>query len=108
MEFLLQAAPQSGTGDLLGSLGVPLGAFFLIFYFLVIRPQNKERKKQDELRRNLKKGDRVLTQSGVVADIRQIKDNTEVVLDLDGTAKMTVLRSTILQVFTASAPADKK
>ncbi len=107
MEFLLQAAPQGG-GDLLGSLGVPLGAMFLIMYFMVIRPQNKERKKQEELRRNLKKGDRVVTQSGVVADIRQIKDNSEVVLDLDGTAKMTVLRSTILQVLGAPAPADKK
>lgn len=107
MNFLLQAPPAAPGGDLLGGMLVPLGAMFAIMYFIVIRPQNKERKKQEELRKQLKKGDRVVTQSGIVADVRQVKDGNEVVLDLDGSAKMTVLRSTIVQVLGAPAPAAK-
>jgi preprotein translocase subunit YajC len=106
MEFLLQAPPPAGGGDLLSSLGVPLAAMFAIMYFMVIRPQNKERKKQEEMRNALKKGDRVVTQSGIVAEIRQMKDGNEVVLSLDGRAEMTVLKSTILQVL--GAPAASK
>jgi preprotein translocase subunit YajC len=104
MNFLLQAPPAGGGGDMFLQLIIPIGFMFLIMYFLVMRPQNKERKIQEEMRKSLKKGDRVVTQSGIVAEVRQVKENNEVVLDLDGKATMTILRSTIVQVLTS----DKK
>lgn len=103
MNFLLQA-PAAGSGDMLVQFVIPIGFMFLIMYVFVMRPQNKERKLQEEMRKNLKKGDRVVTQAGVVAEVKTVKDSGEVVLDLDGTAKMTVLRSTIVQV----TPTDAK
>jgi preprotein translocase subunit YajC len=94
MNHLLQASSEGGMGSML----VPFAFMALVFYFMLIRPQGKQRKKEEEMRKNLKRGDRVVTQAGVVAEIKQVRDGGEVVLDLDGKSAMTVLRSSIVQV----------
>ena len=76
-----------------------LGVMFLIFYFLLIRPQNKERRQQQVMRSSLKKGDKVLTQGGIVASIRDVKEK-EVVLDIDG-AKIRIVRDAVVRVLEA-------
>ena len=76
-----------------------LGVMFLIFYFLLIRPQNKERRQQQVMRSSLKKGDKVLTQGGIVASIRDVKEK-EVVLDIDG-AKLRIVRDAVVRVLEA-------
>lgn len=83
---------QTGGGimDMLPMLAI----FFIIFYFILIRPQQREKKAQEAMRTNLKKGDEVLTQSGIIAKIAQVKDN-HIVLDLDGTARIRVLKESI-------------
>ncbi|MBE7411265.1 MAG: preprotein translocase subunit YajC [Leptospiraceae bacterium] len=53
---------------------------FIIMYFLVIRPQRKEEKKKKEMIANLKKGDSVLTTSGIYGKIVEFKDNNETVV----------------------------
>ena len=92
--FLLQA----GGGADLFSFPLMMMGVFAIIYFIAIRPQQKERKKMDALRTALKKGDRVMTQGGILAKVQQVKDK-EVVLDLDGSARMTVLKAAIQTVF---------
>lgn len=65
-----QAAPAAG-----GSLYVLLlqfGLIFVIFYFLVMRPQQKQRRAHEERLRNLKRGDEVVTAGGVVGEILHI------------------------------------
>lgn len=76
-----------------------LGVMFLIFYFLLIRPQNKERRQQQVMRSSLKKGDKVLTQGGIVASIRDVKEK-EVVLDIDG-VKIRIVRDAVVRVLEA-------
>jgi preprotein translocase subunit YajC len=49
------------------------GAIFAIFYFILIRPQATQRKKHDELVRNLKKGDEIVTSGGLVGEVLFIK-----------------------------------
>jgi preprotein translocase subunit YajC len=71
---------------------------FVIIYFIALRPQQKERKKMDALRKNLKKGDRVMTQGGILAKVQQVK-GSEIVLDLDGSSRMTVIQAAITTVF---------
>jgi preprotein translocase subunit YajC len=93
--ILLQAdAPRSPFSDMF----ILMPVIFLIFYVIAIRPQQKERKKMEALRNAVKKGDRVMTQGGILAKVQQVKDK-EVVLDLDGSARMTVLKAAIQTVF---------
>jgi preprotein translocase subunit YajC len=69
-----QAQPQGGGGSALMPLLFQFGLIFLIFYFLIIRPQQKQRKRHDEALRNLKRGDRIVTAGGVVAEVIHIKE----------------------------------
>jgi len=50
------------------------GAIFAIFYFILIRPQATQRKKHDELVRNLRKGDEIVTNGGLVGEVLFIKE----------------------------------
>lgn len=70
---------QSGSGGGQGSPGgmiVPLVLMFAIFYFLVIRPQQKKQKEHREMINNLKKGDFIITGGGIHGRVTGISDNT--------------------------------
>jgi preprotein translocase subunit YajC len=93
MEFLY-AAPQQQP-SLIASL-VPLLILFVIFYFLVILPQQREAKKHKEMVENLKKGDKIVTTGGIIAEVvkneekfikAKIADNVEVKIDKSAIAR---------------------
>lgn len=67
--------PGGGGQGLFGSL-VPLILIFVIFYFLLIRPQQKKAKEHRKMIENLKKGDKVITSGGVYGVIEAISTNT--------------------------------
>jgi len=67
--MLQQAAGPNPYGTLF-----MFGSIFLIFYFLIIRPQQKQRKTHEEALRNLKRGDRIVTFGGIIADVVHIKE----------------------------------
>jgi preprotein translocase subunit YajC len=89
---LLQAAPSTGTSQLLGM--VPYIAMFVIFYFVLLAPMRKQQKKQKELLAALKKGDRVVTSGGIHGTIAQVEDQI-VWLKIADTVKIKVNRSAI-------------
>jgi preprotein translocase subunit YajC len=64
-----------GAGGLFGSL-VPLILIFVIFYFLLIRPQQKKAKEHRRMIENLKKGDKIITSGGVYGVIEAVGNNT--------------------------------
>jgi preprotein translocase subunit YajC len=68
-------AGQGGAGGLLGSL-VPLILIFVIFYFLLIRPQQKRAKEHKNMIENLKKGDKIITSGGLYGIIESVGTNT--------------------------------
>ena len=72
----LQAAPTSG-GPSLTPLLFQFGLIFLIFYFLIIRPQQRQRKRHEEALRNLKRGDRVVTTGGIIGEVVHIKEGSK-------------------------------
>lgn len=72
--FLLQAA--GGASPLLPFL-FQIAAIFGIFYFLMIRPQQKQKKEHEERLRNLKRGDNVVTAGGLVGEVMHIKEGTK-------------------------------
>lgn len=111
---LLQAPAGGGTGSL-APLLFQFGLIFLIFYFLIIRPQQRQRKKHDEALRNLKRGDRVVTNGGIIADVIHIKEaqvdgkprvsmEDEVTIKSSGT-RLVVERGKIAKITSPQAPA---
>lgn len=85
---------------------IPIIGVFLIFYFVVIMPGRKEQKKRTAMQEGLKRGDRVLTQSGIIGRIGQNKGE-EVTIEVDG-AKIPMLRSTIVKLMDEQAAEEKK
>jgi preprotein translocase subunit YajC len=71
--LLLQAAPGGGLGSLTPFL-FQLAAISAIVYFLMIRPQQKQRKAHEERLRNLKRGDTIVTSGGIVAEVVHLKE----------------------------------
>jgi preprotein translocase subunit YajC len=101
---LLQAAGGNPTMQMLSTL-VTFGLVFVIFYFLIIRPQNKKQKEAKAMVAAMKKGDKVVTIGGVHAVIHAVKDST-VILKVDENTKMEFSKSAV-QAVVAKAADDK-
>jgi preprotein translocase subunit YajC len=82
---------------------VPIVAIFAIFYFLLIRPQQKQQSEHDAMLKNLKTGDKILTSGGLYGTITGFKgDDLEV--QFSQTVKLTVNRTAVTRVVNADAP----
>jgi preprotein translocase subunit YajC len=71
--FLLQAA-GGGTSPLF-QLGIQFALILAIFYFLMIRPQQKQRRQHEESLRNLQKGDEIVTTGGIIGQVVHIRES---------------------------------
>ncbi|HET7585812.1 MAG TPA: preprotein translocase subunit YajC [Gemmatimonadaceae bacterium] len=70
--MLLQSSPGGGSILLL-----EFGLIFLIFYFLMLRPQQKQRRQHDEALRGLRRGDQIVTSGGIVGEVIHIREGTK-------------------------------
>ncbi len=108
---LLQATPAAAGGNptmQMVSTLVTFGLVFVIFYFLIIRPQNKKQKEAQRMIEADKKGDKVVTAGGVHATVSTVKEKT-VILKVDENTKMEFSKSAISSVEAkAEAKADEK
>ncbi|NUQ13532.1 MAG: preprotein translocase subunit YajC [Gemmatimonadaceae bacterium] len=113
--FLLQAAPARGTNPIVPLL-IQMGAIFAIFYFLMIRPQQKQRRQHEERLRNLRKGDSVVTAGGLVGEVVHIRESAaddakgktmeDHVTIKTGEARVVVERGRIARVAGASGTSE--
>ena len=85
---------HSPVGALIFQL-VFLFAIFLMFYFLIIRPQKKERERHRKFLESLKKGDRVITSSGIWGTVADIGERT-ITLKVDANTKITFTKEAIV------------
>jgi len=90
--FAAEAAGPSADAGIINL--IMLGGFVLIFYFLLIRPQNKRRKEHQELVSSLNKGDEVVTAGGVVGTITKVEDDF-VKVQVSDQVEMRVQKSAI-------------
>lgn len=97
------AAGGSPTGSLVSTI-VTFGLVFVIFYFLIIRPQNKKQKEAQKMIESVKKGDKVVTIGGVHGTVHAVKETT-VVVKVDEEARIEFSKSAIATVV---AKADDK
>lgn len=81
----------------------PLILIFVIFYFLLIRPQKKQQAKHQQMVKNLNKNDEVVTTGGIHGVIVNVKDKT-VTLRVDDSCKMEIEKNFIAYVLTKTAP----
>lgn len=95
------ASPQAGFMQFL-----PLVAIFVIFYFLLIRPQQQKAKAHQNFLANLKKGDQVVTSGGLHGEITGITD-TVVTLEIADNLRVKVARPYILGTISAMAAAKE-
>jgi len=92
------AAPSGPFGALCGggqgSFPLMMVMMIAVFYFILIRPQQKKQKEQDAWLKSLKKGDEVVTSGGVIGRISGLTDNT-VTLEVQEKVRIKVLRSSV-------------
>jgi len=83
----------------------PLIFIFVIFYFLLIRPQTQARKKHAEMVSNVRRGDVVVTAGGIVGKISKVLEGEEVMVELADNVTVKVVKSTLTDVRTKPQPA---
>ncbi|MDR2482818.1 MAG: preprotein translocase subunit YajC [Treponema sp.] len=99
MLTLLQGAEGApGAGNFVTTL-IPFAVIIGIFYFLIIRPQNKKQKETQKMLAAIKKGDKVVTIGGVHGVIQSVKESS-VIVKVDENTKMEFSRSAISSVVT--------
>ena len=110
--FLLMASPQAGEGASGGAGSgimtfLPFVAIIAIFYFLIIRPQNKKQKETQRMLSTLKKGDKVVTIGGIHGTIQSVREQS-VVLKVDENTKIEFNRSAISGIVTAAKEKEEE
>jgi preprotein translocase subunit YajC len=83
---------------------LPLVLVFVVFYFLLIRPQQQARKRHMDMVAALKKGDVVVTSGGLIGKVKSLQDD-EVRLELAPNVDVRVIRATIAEVRSKTDPA---
>lgn len=99
-----QEAPGGGF-DIVALL--PLILIFVVFYFLLIRPQQRRMKEHKQMVQALRRGDRVVTGGGLIGTVSKVVSDSEVQVELADGVKVRAMRNTIQEVLSKSEPADK-
>ena len=101
--FITPAYAQGvGGGDAFTSF-LPIILIFVVFYFLLIRPQQKKMKQHRAMLGQVKRGDRVLTGGGIIGTVTKVKEETdEVTVEIADGVRVDILRGTISDVFTST------
>ena len=114
--FISPAFAQGAGGGDMGALGsfLPLILIFVVFYFLLIRPQQKKQKAHRELLAALHRGDKIVTAGGLVGTITKVVSETEITVEIAEGVKVRVMRGMVSDVMaktearTAEPAADDK
>ena len=83
---------NSGIGQF-----IPLILIFVIFYFFLIRPQQKKAKEHKNMVENIKRGDKVVTSGGIVGTVERIMENDKAEIEISENVKVEIIKSTGIQ-----------
>jgi preprotein translocase subunit YajC len=93
---------NSGIGQF-----IPLILIFVIFYFFLIRPQQKKVKDHKLMVENIKRGDKVVTSGGLIATVERVMENDRAEIEIADNVKVEIVKSTGIQGL-ANTPEPKK
>jgi preprotein translocase subunit YajC len=100
-----QAAGASGGFDLVSLM--PLLLIFVVFYFLLIRPQQKKMKAHREMIGAVRRGDSVVTAGGIMAKVTKVIDDNTLQVEIAEGVRVRVVRGTITEVRAKGEPAKE-
>ncbi len=108
--FVSPAYAQTGGGsggfDFVALL--PLVLIFVVFYFLIIRPQQKKMKDHKALVEGLRRGDRVVTTGGIIGTVAKVTGDREISLEIADGVRVRAVRGMIAEVMARTEPANEK
>ena len=87
---------------------LPLILIFVIFYFLLIRPQQKKMKEHKKMVDNLKRGDDIVTAGGVFAKVSRVIDENKIEAEISNNVKVVISKPTITSVINNSSDTNNK
>ncbi|HZK90315.1 MAG TPA: preprotein translocase subunit YajC [Stellaceae bacterium] len=106
--MLISTAHAQGMGGLLDQSALiqflPLVLIFVVFYFLLIRPQQQKQKTHRSMLDALRRGDRVVTGGGIIGTVNRVMGTDEVDVDIAQGVRVRVLRSTITTILAKPDP----
>ena len=97
-----QAIPGRG-GDLVMSL-LPFVLIFVIMYFLILRPQQKRTKQHQEMVRNVRRGDTIITSGGLIGKVTKVMDDEQVEVEIADGVRIRQVRGMITDVRAKGEP----
>jgi len=104
--FVSPAYAQTGGGaggfDLVALL--PLVLIFVVFYFLIIRPQQKKMKDHKALVEGLRRGDRVVTSGGIIGTVAKVTGDREIAIEIADGVRVRAMRGMIAEVLARTEP----
>lgn len=103
LNLIMQAAPAGGLGAAMGGV-LPFILIGIIFYFLLIRPQNQRIKAHRQMLSEITRGDTVVTNGGLIGKVKKVMDD-ELTVDFNGN-EMKVVRTMLADVRNKTAPAN--
>ena len=107
--MLISTAYAQGAGGIFDQSAMlqflPLVLIFVVFYFLLIRPQQQKQKTHRSMLEALRRGDRVVTGGGIIGTVNRVTNAEEVEIDIAQGVRVRVLRSTIASVLAKPDPA---
>ena len=101
--FAQAAGPAAGTTGLLFQL-LPFVLIFVIMYFLIIRPQRQRLRQHQEMVKNVRRGDTIVTSGGLIGKIAKVVDDNEVQLEIAEGVRVRVSRGMISEVRSKGEP----
>jgi preprotein translocase subunit YajC len=101
--FAQGASPLGGEGGLLMSL-LPFILIFVIMYFLILRPQQKRVKQHQELVKNVRRGDTVVTNGGLIGKVTKVIDDDQIEIEIADDVRIRQLRQMLSDVRAKGEP----
>ena len=103
--FITPAYAQAfgGGNDMIMSL-LPFAGIFVIMYFLILRPQQKRVKQHQELVKNVRRGDTVVTSGGIIAKVTKVIDDDQIEIELADGVRARQVRSMVSDVRAKGEP----
>jgi preprotein translocase subunit YajC len=98
-----QGLGGAGSSDMIVSL-LPFVAIFVIMYFLILRPQQRRQKQHQEMVKNVRRGDNVVTSGGLVAKVTKVVDDDQIEIEIADGVRVRQLKSMVTEVRAKGEP----
>lgn len=83
---------------------IPILLMFVIFYFLLFRPQQQRAKQHREMVNNIRRGDTVVTSGGIIGKVTRVKDDNEIEIEIAENTRVRVVKATVADVRSKGEP----